>query len=393
MQVKYPSIILAVLLCLPAAAQDYSGIIASIERNSTALRALRSEAEADRMTARTGLTPDDPEVEFGYLWETADPGGGHRIDLSATQSFAFPTVYYWKKRISEGECAAADYRYAVGRKRVLLEAKRLCIELTYRNALQRELDKCLKHAETILGSWQEKFDSGSAGIIDLNKAKFALLSASRAARTNALERDALLSELRTLNGGGQLDFSFDEFAAPLLPSDFESWYGEAVGTCSELQAVENDRRTAESAKKLAASEWLPKFSIGYVSERVGGSTLQGVAAGISIPLWENSGKLRAAKARYEAADAKLQDEYLQFRNSLKTKYDKALGLVGLCEEYRGALSSLDASDLLYEALQGGEIALEDYVYGIELWNAALTDVLESERDCHSLIAELESFGE
>ncbi len=393
MQVRYSSIILAVLFCLPAAAQDYSGIIASIERNSTALRVLRAETEADRMTARTGLTPDDPEVEFGYLWETADPGGGHRIDLSATQSFAFPTVYYWKKRISDGECAAADYRYAVGRKRVLLEAKRLCIELTYRNALQKELDKCLKHAETILGSWQEKFDSGSAGIIDLNKAKFALLSASRAARTSALERDALLSELRTLNGGGQLDFSFDEFAAPLLPSDFESWYGETVGTCSELQAVENDRRTAEAARKLAASEWLPRLSIGYVSERVGGSTLQGVAAGVSIPLWENSGRLRAARARYEAAGAKVEDEYLRFRNSLKTKYDKALGLVELCAEYREALSSLSASDLLYEALEDGEIALEDYVYGIELWNSALTDVLESERDCHSLIAELESFGE
>lgn len=157
--------------------------------------------------------------------------------------------------------------------------------------------------------------------------------------------------------------------------------------------MENDRRLAESSRKLAASEWLPKFSVGYVSERVSGSTLQGVAAGISIPLWENRGKLRAARARYEAADAKLQDEYLQFHNSLRTKYDKAQGLIALCAEYHRTLSSLSAADLLYEALQGGEIALEDYVYGIELWNDALSDVLESERDCHSLIAELESFGE
>lgn len=393
MKIKYISIPMALLLCTLAGAQDYSAVLASIEQNSTTLRTLRSEAEADRMTARTGLTPEDPEVEFGYLWETADPEGGHRIDLSATQSFAFPTVYYWKKKISDGECAAADYRYSVARKKVLLEAKQLCIELTYRNALQKELDKCQSNAETILGSWQEKFDSGSAGVIDLNKARFALLSASRAARTNSLEREALLAELRTLNGGQPLDFSFEEFAAPLLPADFESWYEQTVGSSSELQAVENDLRLAESEKKLAASEWLPKFSVGYVSERVSGSTLQGVAAGISIPLWENRGKVRAAKARYEAADAKVQDEYLQFHNSLKTKYDKAQGLIELCAEYRGTLSSLSAADLLYEALQGGEIALEDYVYGIELWNDALTAVLESERDCHSLIAELESFGE
>ncbi len=393
MKTIYLTIALAASLCTAVRAQDYSAVLSSVERNSSALRVLRSEAEADRMTARTGLAPDDPEVEFGYLWETSDPAGGHRIDLSASQSFAFPTVYYWKKRISDGECAAADYRYAIGRKTILLEARRLCIELTYRNALQKELDRCLQHAETILGSWQEKYDSGAAGAIDLNKAKFTLLSASRAARTNSIERDALLSELRTLNGGEQIGFSFDEFSAPLLPDDFELWYGDAVGRSSELQAVENDRRTAEASRRLAASEWLPRFSVGYVSERVSGSTLQGVSAGISVPLWENSGKLRAAKARYAAADAKVQDEYLQFYNSLKTRYDKAQSLIGLCAEYRETLSGLNASDLLYDALQGGEIALEDYVYGIELWNNALTDVLESERDCHILIAELESFGE
>ncbi len=385
------SLCLAVL-CTGAAAQDFSTVLSAVEENSTTLRMLRSEAEADRMAARTGLAPDDPEVEFGYLWETAAPEGGHRIDISAMQSFAFPTVYYWKRKIADRECAAADYRYAIARKKLLLETRQLCIDLTYRNALQKELDKCLENAETIRDSWQEKYDSGAAGIIDLNRAKFTLLSASRTARSNAVERDALLSELRTLNGGREILFDFDSFASPLLPDDFELWYGEAVRMSSELQSIENDRLSAETATRLAAAERLPKFSIGYVSERVSGSTFQGIGAGISVPLWENHGKLRAAKARHAASDARLKDEYLRFHNSLKTKYDKARHLADLCLEYRETLSGLSPSELLYEALMSGEITLEEYVYGIELWYDALADVLESERDCQSLIAELESFA-
>ena len=386
-----PSLCLAAL-CVTGAAQDFSAVLSSVEENSPTLRTLRSEAAADRMAARTGLAPDDPEIEFGYLWETAAPEGGHRIDLSVMQSFAFPSVYYWKKRISDGECAAADYRYAVARKKVLLEAGQLCIELTYRNALQKELDRCLENAGAISKAWQEKYDSGAAGILDLNRARFAFLSASRTARSNSIERDALLSELRTLNGGKDIEFGFNDFASPLLPDDFELWYAEAVKMSSELQALENDLRTAESATRLAAAERLPEFSIGYVSERVSGSTFQGIEAGISIPLWENHGKLKAAKARYAAGEAKLQEEYLRFHDSLKTRYDKARSLADLCLEHRETLAGLSPSGLLYEALQSGEITLEEYVYGIELWYDSLAELLEIERDCHSLIAELESFA-
>ena len=53
MKIKYISIPTALLLCTLAGAQDYSAALASIEQNSTTLRTLRSEAEADRMTART----------------------------------------------------------------------------------------------------------------------------------------------------------------------------------------------------------------------------------------------------------------------------------------------------------------------------------------------------
>ena len=49
--------------------------------------------------------------------------------------------------------------------------------------------------------------------------------------------------------------------------------------------------------------------------------------------------------------------------------------------------------MLYEALSSGEISVEEYTMEMEVWYDALQDALECERDCHSLIAEIESFAE
>ena len=53
---------------LAARAGQYDLLLEEIERNNSTLEALRSTREADRLEARTGLTPDDPSVDLGYLW-------------------------------------------------------------------------------------------------------------------------------------------------------------------------------------------------------------------------------------------------------------------------------------------------------------------------------------
>ena len=67
---------------LAASAQDiYKNVLQSVEEGSTTLRALHEQALARKAENHTGLTPADPEVEFGYLW--AHPSaGGNRKDVA-----------------------------------------------------------------------------------------------------------------------------------------------------------------------------------------------------------------------------------------------------------------------------------------------------------------------
>lgn len=368
----------------------FEELLSGIEANNTTLKTLRSEAEAEKMQARTGLTIADPSVNLAHLWDIKNEGG-YRINVGATQTFDFPSVYYWKKKISDGECTAAEISYSLGRKSILLEAESICIRLVYHNAIQKELLRCRDNAEKIAQAWEQSYEAGAASLVELNEAKLGLLSASKAVRENEIERDALLAELTRLNGGVAVELSEDEFAGVLLPADFEQWYETAVQQSSELQALENAKAVAASGVKLAQSQWLPKFSIGYVSESNADVSLHGVGFGFSIPLWENKGRVKAAKAKASALEARSEDQMLQFHISLRSMYNKALSMFETSSDYRAALAELSTVDLLYDALEGGEIGVGEYIYGVALWQDALIEVLACERDCRLIVAELNNF--
>ena len=69
MRKKLLSIVAVWLVALSASGQDiYLPVLQQIEQNSTTLNALKEQLEAQKIGNKTGLTPANPEVEFGYLW-------------------------------------------------------------------------------------------------------------------------------------------------------------------------------------------------------------------------------------------------------------------------------------------------------------------------------------
>ena len=384
-------IIAVVMAAFPLRAQNLESILSSVERNNTTLKVLRAEADAAKAEARTGLTPADPELELGYLWGTPKEQG-NRIDLGLTQSFDFPTVYRFRKLIADGEATIADLEYEAGRKELLEEAEKICITIVYHNALKAILSRRMESAGIIADAWQKKFDRGDCNALDLNKAVLNLVDARKDYEINEIDLKAACEELVRMNGGVEISLEDEVFSESLLPEDFESWYSRAAEGNPELQAVAQSVSNAGNQLKLAKAEWLPKFSVGYVSERIAGTTLQGIGAGISIPLWEGKGKVKAAKAKSQALNAKMEDSALQFRNSLRNKYNQALGLQKMVCDYSAEVSRISSLDILDKALLGGEMTLIEYRMEQSLWYDALSNALESERDYHLLLAELHRFS-
>lgn len=378
-------------------AQQFQSVLQEIEKNSTTLSALREQMVAQKLSNRTGINLPNPEVEFNYLWGSPSPIGS-RTDISVTQSFDFPTAYGHRNKLSKLENTNVDILYKSERINLLLQAKQVCIELVYYNALAKEYATRLTNAERIAETFRTRFDKGDANIIENNKAQLNLTTVRNEMKRIEIERASLLSELQMLNGGKSIanyETTFDatqlqntDYPVEVLPKDFASWYDAAESKSPVLQYVKGQIEIGQQQVKLNNALGLPKLTAGYMSEKVVGEKFQGITLGVSIPLWENKNRVKQAKAQVRAAETTLEDTKVQFYNRLQNLFMKSSALQENALKYRNALSSYSNDALLKKALDAGEISLLDYLLEIEYYYDAMNKVLEAERDFNLSLAEL-----
>ena len=286
-------------------------VLVQVERNNTTLSAIRKKLDAEKLANQTGIFLKNPEAEFNYLW--GNPSAiGNRTDVSVRQSFDFPTAYVYRKQISNLKNDQIELEYQKQKKEILLQVRLLCTELTYRNALKAAYVIRLSNARQLAGSYQRKHKAGEISVLECNKAQVHLLTMSKEAENQDIERAALLSELTGLNGGTALYFKDSAFVLPHLPGDFDIWFAQAEQGSPVMQWLKQEIVIAQKEKQWQNARNLPGFSSGYMSEKVAGEHFQGITFGVTIPLWETKNSVKLSQARIKAAEEWQADAKLQF---------------------------------------------------------------------------------
>jgi len=378
-------LILAINSVIASFAQQ--NVLQEIERNNTVLSALRHQTEADKTGNKTGIYPDNPEVEFHYLWGNTS-GLGNRVDWAATQSFDFPTAYRYKRNLSNLRNQQLDLQYRIERKDILLEASGVCIQLIYQNALSEKLKEQLNLAEQVTEAYQKKYESGEASLLDLNKAKYDLMNAQKDFQSTVTEKEFLQSELVRLNGGVSLQLNAKTFPELSLPLDFEVWYKEQKEKNQDLKFYQQEVNIGKENEKLQRSLNLPKISAGYMSEKVLTEHFQGVTVGISVPLWENKNTVKQIKAQTLANQELEKDAALKDFLRTEALYKKVLNLRQTVNQIKQQQENDDTVALLKKALNLGEISLINYILELDIYYDMQQNRLEIERDLHLTASEL-----
>lgn len=366
---------------------ETSRVLSEIEKNNTTLEAYRNLNEAQKMENQTGIYPENPEVEYHYLWGSP-VAMGKRQDVAVRQSFDFPTSYGLKKKIAGVQNEQADLNYRMKRSEVLFRAKTVCTELIYLNAMHRELEKREGDATEIFEAFEAKFENGETNIIEKNKARLNLLNAQKAIRENETQRNVLLAELKRLNGGVEIGFIQNDFAPAELPANFDAWFEKNREQNLLLQMTSRQIEMREKQVKLTKALNLPKFSTGYMSESVEGEAFKGIALGVTIPLWEHKNTVKVAGLQQKVAEEMAADAQVQSYNRLKSHYEKALQLQETLNDYTEVLESVNSTGLLKKALDAGEISLIDYLMELSLYYDTLDNILSIKNELHRALAGL-----
>lgn len=381
---------LAVAMSVPGFAQENAGtVLSQIEKNNTALQALRKRTEADQYGYKAERALEAPEVGFDYLWSSpADVGT--RKDISVTQSIDVAALAGARGKLADSRTELSDIQYNIERQKILLEAKQLYIRIVYCNAVNAELSSRIARSEQIEAAYRDMQARGETDMIEVNKAHLAYLSQKNALSRNMVERESLLSELQGLNGGEPVEVNASVISTDeVLPADFGAWYAEASQQIPELAYMKKNVDVNAAEARTAKMANYPSLTAGYMAELVKGSNFRGLTLGLSIPIWSVRSKVRQANASCEAAKLEERDAMTKTYNSFKALYDRAKGLQEISAELSSSMAvSTEAMALTEHKLKAGDISLIDNIMELSLYYSLADEVLATSCDYALALAEL-----
>ena len=387
--------ILTILLVLSIntlfAQYAYQNVLDTIEVNSTVLAAHQKQMEASKAENKAHTFVENPEIEAGYKFGYG--GESSKIEVGIAQEFDFPTVYSHQSKIRKMSSQIIDSQYEIDRLAVLSEAQAICTELIFCKMKLALYKQNYDNAVKIANAYQKMMDAGTTNILDYNKSKMNLANTKNNYDLEVIHHDNLMATLKTMNGGKDVDFQYNDYPVVMLPENFEEWYANVESTNPVFEQMRQQIAIDQQKVKLSKAEWFPKFSVGYGAEIAKGNEEgeHGPSIGLVLPLWHNKGTVKSAKMHAEATEALLTNEKAMTYNYLNSLYAKAMALQNNIGVLASSLKEFDSQDLLFKAFTQGEINLLDYVTETEYYQNAMLELYSAQYEMNSTLIELKSY--
>lgn len=365
-------------------------VLESIRKNNKTVQASRQYWTAQNTLAKTGTTPENPLVEYDHLYGSPE-GAGIQKDFSVTQRLDFPTAYGYRSKVADTRIEQNAYLQKNAEQEVLLQAKKVYIELIYQNKKQLALERRASISQKLFTDIKRKFDLQDATVLDLNRIKVQLANA----KSDLILQKGKVSELRTrlteLNGGIEISITDTIYPATSPVPDFEELDSLIEANDPIVKSYEKDVEINQRQLSLIRALTLPKLETGYHSQNILGQSYRGFHLGVTIPLWENKNKVKAQSQSLDYSSLRLQEHRIEHRYSNKEVYDRYLSVKQALSETQSILGDLSTVPMLEKALRLGQITSIEYGNELSVYYSLQERLLELEKDYHLAIAELFKF--
>ncbi|WP_295435923.1 TolC family protein [uncultured Prevotella sp.] len=380
-------IIAAIALAATASikAQDINAVLKSIEQNNVELKALQKGNEAAGIEIKSQNTLEDLSIEYSPFFQN-NVSGIASSELVITQGFDFPTLYGARKKAGKLQRNVLDMQYQTARRDILLNAKKLCLDIINYNKQKQLLQERRKNADELLAMFKVKFDNGEATSLELNKIKLDRMNLETELVQADTKHANALQQLQALNGGLPIEVNMTEY--PAVPADNDqTMYEKAVATDWNVRTAQASVLAAEQDVKVNKQSWIPKLEIGYRRNTDGDMASNGFLVGGSIPLFSSKNKVKIAKARQSEA-------VMQHANARINAENSARALVNQMKQLKASVDAYDVPlmrqtlKLLRTAVENGEISVTDYYVEAEGIYKNMVTYMDIERQYQDVVTEI-----
>lgn len=380
-------IIAAIALAATASikAQDINAVLKSIEQNNVELKALQKGNEAAGIEIKSQNTLEDLSIEYSPFFQSKVSGIASS-ELVITQGFDFPTLYGARKKAGKLQRNVLDMQYQTARRDILLNAKKLCLDIINYNKQKQLLQERRKNADELLAMFKVKFDNGEATSLELNKIKLDRMNLETELVQADTKHANALQQLQALNGGLPIEVNMTEY--PAVPADNDQTiYEKAVATDWNVRTAQASVLAAEQDVKVNKQSWIPKLEIGYRRNTDSDMASNGFLVGGSIPLFSSKNKVKIAKARQSEA-------VMQHANARINAENSARALVNQMKQLKASVDAYDVPlmrqtlKLLRTAVENGEISVTDYYVEAEGIYKNMVTYMDIERQYQDVVTEI-----
>ena len=314
------------------------------------------------------------------------------LNLTLSQSFAFPTVYANLSELAKANIESSKLRKNVVENELVYNVKQTWYQLLYFGNYQ----KLLLQQDSIFTVYAKaadvRFRTGDANYLQKVTAETQLYEIRNRTAQNQADIDIYLNRLATLMNSNK-EFSLSDSTLTkrtlALPQDSTGYASSPALAFMRQQITVNEKH-----KQVERSKLLPDLNLGYFNQSLTGfqendngvstfysssKRFQGVMVGVSIPIWA-----RPQTARVKAADYNIkiaQSDYALMQRNYEGQYNQ------LVQEYLKFSKSLayyeknvlpQANLILSNAQKGyaaGEVSYIEYINALNKALAIRTDYL------------------
>lgn len=368
-----------------AKAQDINSVLKSVEQNNMELKALLKGNEAADIENKSQNTLEDLSIEYSPFFqsETSDIASS---ELVITQGFDFPTLYGARKKAGQLQRNVLDMQYQTARRDILVNAKKLCLDIINYNKQKQLLQERRKNADELLAMFELKFKNGDATSLELNKIKLDRMNLETELVQADTKHANAMQQLQALNGGLPIEVNMTEY--PQAPADDEvTMYEKAVATDWTVRTAQASVLAAEQDVKVNKQSWIPKFEIGYRRNTEGDNASNGFLIGGSIPLFSSKNKVKIAKARQTEAVMQHANARINAENSARTMINQMKQLKASADAYDVPLMR-QTLKLLRTAVENGEISVTEYYVEADNIYKNMITYMDIERQYQDALTEI-----
>ena len=363
-----------------AKAQDINAVLKSVEQNNMELKALLKGNEAADIENKSQNT-----LESSPFFQS-ETSGIASSELVITQGFDFPTLYGARKKAGQLQRNVLDMQYQTARRDILVNAKKLCLDIINYNKQKQLLQERRKNADELLAMFELKFKNGDATSLELNKIKLDRMNLETELVQADTKHANAMQQLQALNGGQPIEVNMTEY--PQAPADDEvTMYEKAVATDWTVRTAQASVLAAEQDVKVNKQSWIPKFEIGYRRNTEGDNASNGFLIGGSIPLFSSKNKVKIAKARQTEAVMQHANARINAENSARTMINQMKQLKASADAYDVPLMR-QTLKLLRTAVENGEISVTEYYVEADNIYKNMITYMDIERQYQDALTEI-----